>query len=447
MAYEQEKKDLAAQMWKRFSLTVSPLVSNKTLVRTIGAGAKGFDSKMLTYLDKFVDASNVDGEGNPVARPYVDNPQADQVPYMAEDATPTTGRWRLVENSWNPQFHCYMQTLRYGWSETLNWDEVRLAKGSDTDTTERGRAVDLTIIIPNVAQGSSQAIMKALVDGGAGTPNVWTDPVIQGVPRTGVWTCREAAADEHEEDGSHDIRAVLYISEPYNTSAVTLAENVFEKTEQTEYFNQDTVPVAGGWTSGVIRTISAAIDRLKKWRVSLRTTTSKYSLLSYSFTQELNGVAERHYICWNQATTVPDFSVLPALTAGFILDFASSPSRNEDGTWNWYAIIRPTVWGFGVGETITYKEGKIRTWTFASGGGMVGVTAYTARYSLQTQITVKMCKTVKEAIAFSSSGLFGCILDGMTPYHIIGTKAVLGYRVDSLDTPTGLPTLVWSVAG
>ena len=191
MAYEQEKKDLAAQMWKRFEATGSQLDYNRTLTRTIGTGAKGYDSKIKLFLDSFVDPTGIetDSDGNLIPRAYVDDPIADQVIYP--------GRWHLVSNAWNPQLQKFAQVLKFGWANTT--PEATARMGGIVRHNQSGK---LTItrkwlwVNPDLAK-----TLLTVNDNPKVLANVVTDPMIDGKLYEGDWLAKVTSAPMTETDG------------------------------------------------------------------------------------------------------------------------------------------------------------------------------------------------------------------------------------------------------
>jgi hypothetical protein len=127
----------------------------------------------------------------------------------------------------------------------------------------------------------------------------------------------------------------------------TAAEDLYGKTEEKTYFDQATIPTITRYAVGVLRTVQAQINALKRWTVSVVTKTSTYSLVVFPIRERVGGGTQWHYVCRNQRGSAPDYSVLDAdathaapEAAGMIRDFAGAPTRNEDGTWNWHIVYR-----------------------------------------------------------------------------------------------------------
>jgi hypothetical protein len=151
---------------------------------------------------------------------------------------------------------------------------------------------------------------------------------------TNTWTLTVRKPDLIESDSGGD-GSLVY-------------EDVYQTTIEKQFWNQTVVPALGTFVTGVLKVISATMDKFRRWRVELRTTTSKYSLiefevithpatLAHGLDPAIPAVIEYHKICRHQRGTIPTFPVIPA---GYIADFAGSPSRDPDGTWNWYVIHR-----------------------------------------------------------------------------------------------------------
>jgi hypothetical protein len=401
MAYELEAKDVSEKTANRISFTENANHSMRELVRGWTSVPDGRKATVLDYLYTIQ---------------TVEDPQYD-------NGKVHTGLWRVVNTSWNPQYPGYIQTLRYGWSTALAWDEVRIQQGENRDTADGGTALHMLIEIPNVAIGSEHTIAAALM---AGSP--WTNPTIQGVQRPGVFYCAWAAPQRIEGDGAYTIQAILsqrhgifygysdsatFESETviqllhvptkivqalansasYKTFGATLSpsysqasntwtltvrqadliasdsgdgtlvyEDIYQTTTEKQYWNQTSVPTLT-FATGILKMISAAMDKFRRWRVEVRVTTSKYSLISFPLTTRLGVVAETHYIARFERPAVgggPAFLGRPALTAGFVHDFVGNPSRNADGTWNWYLIVKTNDLAISIGQTRTvYRDDYI----------------------------------------------------------------------------------------
>lgn len=141
---------------------------------------------------------------------------------------------------------------------------------------------------------------------------------------------------------------VLTIASPLDGGVVTTSEDIYEASTEQQLFNQAAAPTLGAFTVGVIKRISAAIDRtLKKWTVQISTVTSKQVISVYTFKARVNGGSETHCIVRNQQGNSPDFAAadvlaagLPVLASGYVYDLVGSPKRNPDGTWDWYIVHR-----------------------------------------------------------------------------------------------------------
>lgn len=317
MAYEAEAKDCSEMTADRISFTQNQKTSDRELVR----GWKTVDGKRKQSVLDFLNS-----------RLTITGPKYDSGKAVAD------GVWRVVNAVWDDTRKMYLETLRFGWATTLKWDEVRITRAEDNGPAAvpvenvTHAEVILTITVPNVAYGSSQAIISALV-------GTHTNPTIQGVQRSGTWTCNGATAIERPQDGCHDIQAVLFFVTAYSVAPKTVSDTVFETVTEQQLFGQSDVPSVTV-TSGVMKMISAAIDKFKKWRVELRTTTSKYSQITFTVSPRL-GYTETHIITRNQMPAEGGGPVLPTPAVGYINDYVGSPSRNPNGTWNWYLVIRP----------------------------------------------------------------------------------------------------------
>ncbi len=150
---------------------------------------------------------------------------------------------------------------------------------------------------------------------------------------------------------------VLRLASPWNDgvagNGTKVAEDLYEKTEQKDYFDQASVPTVTPYAVGILKTLSVAIDKFKRWRVSLSTRTSKEVSLTFTITKF--GATEVHTVMRNQ-TPVDAKPTLPSPSAGRMIDYASSPSCNPDGTWNWHAVDRPTDAILDPGATITKRQ-------------------------------------------------------------------------------------------
>ena len=146
----------------------------------------------------------------------------------------------------------------------------------------------------------------------------------------------------------------LTIAAPLDGGLQTVSEDLFETNQEQQLFNQTAVPSLGTLAVGVLKRMSVAIDRtLKKWTVQLSVSTSKEVSISYTITKF--GATEVHTIMRNQRP-VNDLPVLPSPSSGRMIDYASSPSKNSDGTWNWHAVDRPTDAILDPGATITKRQ-------------------------------------------------------------------------------------------
>ena len=140
---------------------------------------------------------------------------------------------------------------------------------------------------------------------------------------------------------------VLKLRSPWEADVQTVSDNVYETTTEKQLFDQEAPPSLGTFAAGVLKTISAAVDALKKWRVELRTVTSKEVIYSFTFTGATGGLPEYHWVCKNQKTL--DVSVVGETPAGYIKDISGAPKKNPDGTWDWYIVIRPDSSSLQVG--------------------------------------------------------------------------------------------------
>ncbi len=206
MAYDQEILELKASNWVRLDYQNAPLVSQRTLTRGIPVGAKGYNAKVLAFLDLFIDATNTGPTSNFSAQAsYVDDPQADQVAYSKTAVgTPPAGRWRLVSNGYNAQLKMYVQVLRYGWatsvlSTSLPNDECLIASGADTRPLPR----TFGILWRNISKSSVFSCIQELR-----VAAYFTNPVIQGETKTGKYYIGDIASGI-SDDGSYEINAKL----------------------------------------------------------------------------------------------------------------------------------------------------------------------------------------------------------------------------------------------
>lgn len=165
----------------------------------------------------------------------------------------------------------------------------------------------------------------------------------------GIWDVQSAGWDPQLRKWVRIVKSRAAYQMPPNpedgvTEGTTVAEDVFSKTLEIQYFNQESPPTPTLYelyaSGGILRVLSAAVDAMKKWRVELRTVKSKYSQITFTVSPRI-GYTETHIITRNQLPAESGGPVLPAPTEGYINDYAGSPSRNPDGTWNWYLVIRP----------------------------------------------------------------------------------------------------------
>lgn len=142
----------------------------------------------------------------------------------------------------------------------------------------------------------------------------------------------------------------LTIAAPLDSGIITTSEDIYETATEQQLFNQASAPTLGTLTIGVLKRISAAIDRtLKKWTVQWNVVTSKEVSISFSVTKF--GSTENHIIMRNQRTLS-----LPTPTSGRMIDYASLPSKNPDDTWNWHSVDRPSDAILDPGATITKRQ-------------------------------------------------------------------------------------------
>ena len=244
--------------------------------------------------------------------------------------TTYAGIWRNAGSGYDGRTDEYWMLVRAGWATALIWDEVRIAKADDQGpegppaTALTHAAVELTIIVPNVANSASQTIIAGLI----GTIN---NPTIQGVVRTGAWTCNLATAIERPQDGCHDIQATLFIATDYQIDPKVVSITALETTTEAQLFQQTNLPVLT-FTQGVLTVLSAQLDKFRRWRVQRRnvTSTPSYTVVPY---YPASGETSYYHIAKNQRTMV-----YPTPRAGYLMDPYRPPSMNPDGTWDWHAI-------------------------------------------------------------------------------------------------------------
>ena len=441
MAYEQEAKDLSELSANRISFTGNAKTGDRELIRGWKSVADTRKATILDYLNTIV---------------TVTDPMIDKVKQP--------GLWRVVSNGWAPQYQGYVQVLREGWATTLSWPEVRIAQGEDRDTADGHRALHMLISMPNVAAGSEQAIAAALMAGSPWTnPTIqgvqragifyclYATP--QMVERDGSYVVQAILSQGHgvftgyadnDTTESEQIVQLLHVpsaivqalannaaykqtgaslSSNYNQAENTwtltvrqpqltafesdeqlIYEDVFETRREKQYFNQLSVPSLGTFTTGILKLLSSTLDKFKRWRVELRTITSKYSLIEFQVITHpastgIPAVIEYHKICRNQRGSVPTF---PAIAAGYLADFTGSPSRNPDGTWNWYVIHKLDEQLLAdAGEGVYYNVNRIWQSRYDK------VNEHWQRECADqiSAVRCKMCTSAAQAWAYTYSGV------------------------------------------
>lgn len=140
------------------------------------------------------------------------------------------------------------------------------------------------------------------------------------------------------------------------TEGTTVSEDVFSKTTEIQYFNQEAPPTPTLYelyaSGGILRVLSAAVDAMKKWRVELRTVKSKEVKYQYSYTAIAGGKPIYFYVGRN-VVIKPTFTLEHA---GYELSVGSC-TLNPDGTWNYNYTEKEQDILLGVGETKTINRG------------------------------------------------------------------------------------------
>lgn len=141
----------------------------------------------------------------------IDNNEATAQDFLAGRITVTgpkankhvySGIWRVCSFGRNDQVKMFVETLRYGWAETvltggLPNTECRLA----TATDQRSDARTLTLAWHSIADTSVKACMDELA---AARTAGFTNPIIQTVTHTGAWSI-DTITPQQAEDGSYTI--------------------------------------------------------------------------------------------------------------------------------------------------------------------------------------------------------------------------------------------------
>lgn len=269
--------------------------------------------------------------------------------------TTYAGIWRNAGSGYDGRTDEYWMVVRAGWATALAWDEVRISKADDqgpegppaTDLTHA--AVELTIIVPNVANSYSQAIIASLI----GDHN---NPTIQGVARAGVWTCNLATAIERPQDGCHDIQATLFIATAYQVDPKVVSITALEITTETQLFQQSNLPVFT-FTQGILTVLSAQLDKFRRWRIQRRDVTSTPRIMMYTFQERANGPLVYHYLGKNDRGTggAPSF---PGFRQGYVNELVSrgGAQYQPDGTWDWYVVQRLDDAILQVGQTKNFQK-------------------------------------------------------------------------------------------
>lgn len=146
---------------------------------------------------------------------------------------------------------------------------------------------------------------------------------------------------------------------------ITSEEDCFSITKQQPYFNLTPAEVTALSAStnpcsnvGVLKRIQASITKWKdKWNATLVTVSAK-TVTDVTFTVKDNGITYTHTIAWNKLLCPATFG--NATTNAKLI---SSPTRNQDCTWNYHYVTWPAnldehTSGSVVTITLSYRQGK-----------------------------------------------------------------------------------------
>jgi hypothetical protein len=215
------------------------LLFRKELKRNWAAEQDNLVQASLAYLNQYTSA------GNTSAQQYVTDPMANRLTY--------SGRWRLVSNekvsfdneaptsASTVRWSGITQTLRYGYADTLAWDEARLVSNeilasntssvtaiSNTTSDNPGDVIVVEWVNLNPIQTRTMSTSGIL------SGYTITSPVVRGVTYTGDWHRVAVMVSESElTDGSGRVRVVLARPQ-YTLNAYETALTAFYGATQTD---------------------------------------------------------------------------------------------------------------------------------------------------------------------------------------------------------------------
>ena len=220
-------------------------------------------------------------------------------------------------------------------------------------------------------------------------------------------------------DGSGARYTIIVVREKaiaVSKSAVTVADNADYSETLTLAENQTTPPTVED-SQGVIKRLQLNFNRFCLWGTRLVTRTSKPWSQTYTITTN-EGRSETHIIKGNQTSIS-----IPSRSSGQVQSFASAPSRNPDGTYNWHLVQSTDDDWLGTSGTAQYDNWhRIYREVFDSDVGDSG--EFVWMYSDVVQTTnVKQFTSAAGAYAWADSGSAVS-----TPVRKIGFQRWLGFK-------------------
>jgi hypothetical protein len=235
MSIAQVRQYLAESDAKLVSYNDNELLFRRQLVRNWPSERDKLIEEALTYLYQYGSA------GNTAVSQAVTNPVADRLTY--------TGTWRVVSNEktskdneaqW-PGITGIIQTLRFGFAQTLSWDEARVIndKLMPGNTSEVAGISNTASHVPNdvimvewvnLDPAYTRSMVTTLL-----TSSTVSSPSIRGntAGYTGSWHIVSATVGESQlEDGSGIIRAVLARPQYTLNAYDTILTNFYTATMQ-----------------------------------------------------------------------------------------------------------------------------------------------------------------------------------------------------------------------
>jgi len=170
-----------------------------------------------------------------------------------------------------------------------------------------------------------------------------------GTPAQGYFY--SAPQIRYSGDGKYTVVVVREQAIAVSRDAVTVDDN-YDYTDTLTIKENQTTPTEPTQSLGVMQKLSLEFNRFCLWGTKLITRTSKAWDATYTFYTDENRT-EIHIIKINQRSVS-----LPARPSGMVQRFASPPSRNPDGTWNWHIVQSTDETYLGTSGTAYYRSGN-----------------------------------------------------------------------------------------